>query len=149
MERDEEALEAFKQVTTLQPGFARAWHLRGVAASKTGREHQARSALSESLRLDPDNADARAMLEGMGVEADVEHIPDEVALDEVFGPAADEPEPPAEEDVPVSAEEVFPEAGEPADEEIVSRRSTSRRSSTETAQSSCCSWAGSTRHMTT
>ena len=62
MGRDEEAFDSFVRLTELRPDSAKAWHLRGAVAAELGRRTQARMALEESLRKDPQYSSARELL---------------------------------------------------------------------------------------
>jgi tetratricopeptide (TPR) repeat protein len=62
IDRDGEAFESFVHLTELRPDSAKAWYLRGAVAAELGRRTQAKMALEESLRQDPQYAAARELL---------------------------------------------------------------------------------------
>lgn len=55
----------FAAAVELDPGYAEAWHYRGLAAMRQGRDADARTYLREALRLRPDFPEARADLEAL------------------------------------------------------------------------------------
>ncbi len=61
--RDEEAFDACARAVELRPEIARGWYLKGVVALKLGRTVDAKRSFEESLRLNPDNADAQRAIE--------------------------------------------------------------------------------------
>jgi tetratricopeptide (TPR) repeat protein len=95
--RDEEAFEAFVHLTGIAPDTAMGWYLRGAVAAKLGRKAQARRALEESLRLDPNDLQARQALEGI-VEESVIETPS--VVEEIFSPV-----PEVKAEAPVEVEE--------------------------------------------
>ena len=68
--RDEESFEACSRVVEIRPEIARGWYLKGIVALKLDRSVDAKRALEESLRLNPDNADAQRVLDELKESAD-------------------------------------------------------------------------------
>ncbi|MDP3543098.1 MAG: tetratricopeptide repeat protein [Elusimicrobiota bacterium] len=64
--KSDEALEALKTATTLDPGLQRAWLSYGFVLKSTGKDAQARLALEKTVALGastPQGVEARSMLE--------------------------------------------------------------------------------------
>jgi len=58
----DEALELYRQATSLAPGFAGAWCNRGLLLIDLGRADEARGCFEQAQKLDADNATAAHML---------------------------------------------------------------------------------------